>query len=416
MTLEISRNQTAVDKAIAILDESFGTITGNAARTLLANAASQYSEILSEDSLAFTFRNIGFSEQNAELNERALHIGRLLWSRNPELVVGAFRASLEETSTHTLTAQVVATLSIDELLRGLALSSNVLPEVIGLRRDLLLESRFWALLGGQELTHVISLIPNDSRDNEAMILAMIESNKKELPRVALHAFGSYFVFCAVVRRMDEERSENPTDTLALWLRTSMDDAESISRAFAQSIVRKVGTLAVIARATNPDFLPNGDDEDPWWTEIKYASGELSDGGQRFLSIFVLARALGNRSRNQAELISHSFDGVYSSAFESRLSPDEWTLLEPRLPDSIWWHNWDYCVRLRVGVVNAYVERKLPPESFTSITKNDDLFLELAGIAAQTRTGREYLANVGHALSIAKSAQSKRRIKLLNTFL
>ena len=48
---------------------------------------------------------------------------------------------------------------------------------------------------------------------------------------------------------------------------------------------------------------------------------------------------------------------------SRFGPDILNFLKPELPDLKWWDNSDPCLRLRFGVVKAYISENLDPHSF-----------------------------------------------------
>ena len=112
---------------------------------------------------------------------------------------------------------------------------------------------------------------------------------------------------------------------------------------------------------------------------------------------ILARALGNRSRNQAELAAFGFDTFYRAAAASQLEDEAWQLLDRRLPSSMFWFEWDRCRRLRSGVVNTFIDGKLSPLAFGGLTSDDDLFRALVDEAGRSSGGRRYLRRVHRAL-------------------
>jgi hypothetical protein len=123
--------------------------------------------------------------------------------------------------------------------------------------------------------------------------------------------------------------------------------------------------------------------------VNHAKGDLDGVQRQYLSAYLLARALGYRSRNQAELIECSFDDVYIPASQSRLSAEAWNIIEPRLPKP-WFFDWDYCQRMRDALVEAFVNRDLAPNSFMRVTRNDDVFEQLTRAIARTGRGRRFL--------------------------
>jgi hypothetical protein len=173
---------------------------------------------------------------------------------------------------------------------------------------------------------------------------------------------------------------------------------------------------MIAHCTEPDFVPNDYGEDPWWSAARSAQGDLSEQELQYLSAYLLARALGHRSRNPAELISIALDGVYLAAYQSRLSNAAWLLMERLLPWSFFWQDWDYCKRIRAGIVEAFLRRKLSPSVFAQVTVDDRLFFGLVQDAAEKgRTGRRFLKRVKRELLNSTDGNCSARIKIVSEF-
>jgi hypothetical protein len=158
-------------------------------------------------------------------------------------------------------------------------------------------------------------------------------------------------------------------------------------------------------------VPNDFGEDPWWIAASQSDGDISDDRGQYLAAYLLARAFGFRSNNQAELIRFAFDQVYLPALQSRLSREAWSIIEPRLPRS-WasWIEWDICQRLRDVLVEAFIDRDLSPSTFTDVTKDDEVFAQLAEAAARTGRGRRFLRRATQ--SLMNQDRPSRRIKML----
>ena len=90
------------------------------------------------------------------------------------------------------------------------------------------------------------------------------------------------------------------------------------------------------------------------------------------------------------LFEFSFDEVHAAIAASILPDDVLMMLKKYLPDLGWREQWDLCLRLRIGIVAAYVDHDLAARSFLRLTDNEDIRGRLINIAADTRKGRQYL--------------------------
>jgi hypothetical protein len=145
-------------------------------------------------------------------------------------------------------------------------------------------------------------------------------------------------------------------------------------------------------ATSPDAVPNDYGNDPW-VEVLASWSTLHTRMVTYLATYLLARALGWRSRSPAELVRYGFDAAYDALSRDRLPGDAWRLLEDRLPWVLPFVAWDRCLRVRNAVVGLFVERNLPPSAFARISDDDAYFAHLAHAMARTYRGRSYLGRV-----------------------
>jgi hypothetical protein len=194
-----------------------------------------------------------------------------------------------------------------------------------------------------------------------------------------------------------------------WLFDASADADVVAKLLAEPFIRRPSTLEMESEVVAPDFVPNNYGDDPWLLAWRGVAGQDSCSPPVYLSCFLLARALGNRSRNQADLIKIAFEAVYSAAQRSEIPDLAWRLLDGRLPRSYFWQLWDRCQRLRSGVVNAFVDRWLSPGTFLTLTDDQSLFYQLVDLAGESYNGRRYLRHV--AKSTAESGRQDR-LKLI----
>jgi len=256
----------------------------------------------------------------------------------------------------------------------------------------------------------MTLAANHPDRAESVLTAMLAAKRKDLASAAIHIFGSVKVLRTICNWASGTSMETHAETLSAWLAASVIDGEALAEVLSSDCVPDRALLLMIARRTSPDFVPNNYGEDPWWTSVSHAKGNLEELARQYQSAYLLARALWFRSRNQAELIEFAFDDVYLPALRSRLSSEAWAILEPRLPQR-WFFDWDYCQRLRDALVDVFVERDLSPITFTRVTRDDYVFEELARAVARTGRGRRFLKKTLQAL-MNQNQWSARRVKVL----
>lgn len=175
-----------------------------------------------------------------------------------------------------------------------------------------------------------------------------------------------------------------------WVDTATRDKDLIAQALSHDRFER-RTLVAVARAISPDDVPNFYGEDPWFTAYCSSSGGASESGDTYLKAFLFARALGYRSRNQAELLSSTFEDLHTAALKSSIPDDAWQLFRYRMPSELF-NGWDRADALRQTVVATFVDRRLWGNSFVALG-NGSLFSQLAQIAAGSYSGRRYLRAV-----------------------
>jgi hypothetical protein len=156
-------------------------------------------------------------------------------------------------------------------------------------------------------------------------------------------------------------------------------------------------LYAVALSLWPDSVPNDYGSDPWLIAWQRAVGSITDTASVYMAAYLLARALGSKSRSQAELAQLGFEVTYAAAAGNYLPDQSWSLLHSRLPDSGFWFSWDRCQRLLAGIVDLFVKRDLSPSLFAALVKDTGLFALLASEAGKSRRGRRFLSLVRDAV-------------------
>lgn len=132
---------------------------------------------------------------------------------------------------------------------------------------------------------------------------------------------------------------------------------------------------------------------PWANGIKNAHDDLGDFDRQKFLVFLLELALHNPVSGCEPLFEIAFDPVHTALRDSKLSWEQTSKLLISLPRLGWLKNWDNCLRLRIGIVDAYVTHNLDPKSFQQLTANSDLHKDLIELANNSKDGHRFLEQV-----------------------
>jgi hypothetical protein len=169
-------------------------------------------------------------------------------------------------------------------------------------------------------------------------------------------------------------------------------------------------LVRLSRALTPDAIPNDFGDDPWLIALANSQGDVTDTDASYLSAFLLARALGFRTRASAEITIQTFEPVHVALASRQMSEEGWQLIERLLPWT--WLEWDRCNRLRDAVAKLFVERDYPAETFDRLTSDDGLFIMLVANMAETSRGRSYLRKLKKVMEQSHYAKYVKRIEII----
>jgi hypothetical protein len=129
---------------------------------------------------------------------------------------------------------------------------------------------------------------------------------------------------------------------------------------------------------------------PWVIGLKNANDDIDGSSRQKFLVFLLKLALHKPVSGCEPLFEYAFDAVHSYLKYSQLDWEQTSQLLQHLPNLIWFKNWDNCLRLKSGIVDAYVKCNLSPMSFRKLTVNSDLYGELIELADDSKAGRKFL--------------------------
>ncbi len=382
------KNPQTIDNIISSFEADSNLHNAKIVRLLIFSMAVQYIETIGNEGLSFLVNNLNTVKEN-DLNELAIRIGRVLWKRDPALMTSYFQEEIPK----RLIAEAINTLTIQELIAGIAKSSDILPSIVQKRPEIITDSAYWKLNNSLQFA-TFNVIWEHQIDRQSVITAMLESGIADLAYEAIKIFGTVEVLTTLLKRQEPKDSERLDDIELGWWKISCLEANALAKVLGNRPTKSIPALARIARFTYPEFVPNEYGNDPWWTAIEGINSKNFSEPYKYLSVYLLTRVLMRRSRNQAELIAWAFDNVYFAALYSQLSNYELGMIERYLPRSFLIDNWDICQKLRIAVAEIFVSEKLPFTYFKKITENKAVFLELVQIMEKSgKKGRRYLEQV-----------------------
>jgi hypothetical protein len=202
-----------------------------------------------------------------------------------------------------------------------------------------------------------------------------------------------------------------TPTARGWLRALALNPDKSAAVLASGRLRHASTLLALAKAMDPDGVPNDAGEDPWWIAARTAKGKLSGSDEDYFAGFLMARGLGRISRSPADLFRRSYTTVHKALSRGRLPFEVERHVVGRLT---WgsWLDWDRVSRLRATVVARFVDDRLDPETFGRLSDDGPIIRALIDEAARSGRGRRYLDEVRSKLRHADEKGIRSRAEYI----
>jgi hypothetical protein len=316
----------------------------------------------------------------------AERVGKALWRRSPIRFVNAIDAGgfLGQAS-----ASALSTIETSELVDGLRTNAQLAERIVYARPDLLECADFWSIPDVDEALVALA----ETADIRRVATALLKAGR----------YGSAPWFAARADSSQLALSLNDSSTepaLYGWLFALINLPEKAAEVLASGLISHRSIAVAIARNSEPDTVPNNSGEDPWFIVLRSAVEPMEQADEDYLAAYLMSRALGFRSRSQAELFRFSYTTLYRALQQSRLPRDVENLFKWRL-DWGSWFVWDNCSRLRETVVKNFIERQLDPKIFGHLTNDAKLAVEIIDEAARTGRGRRYLGKVRKQLKDTK---------------
>ena len=389
----------ALGDAFAVLD---GTLRAQQARTAwetVTKAAFEHMETLDESSFGYLWNNLNLVDAHT-LICGAARLGKLAWLHEPSMLVpfvddsGPFKVVVERTLDVLDGAELIAGLARAPALRETALAQR--PELVGLRE-------FWANL--DDVDEAFQVVKCEHL--EAVALGAMLASRDDLAPHAVQEFGSKLVLQSLCNSWD-----SVGDGVDSWLHALVGDSAAVAEFLATESTIHLVMMYGLARTLPPDAVPNDYGDDPWLISWRHAVGAIDDSASSYMAAYLFNRALGERSLSPGELAQLSFERIHAAAASDRLTDECWRLMEPRLPSSPSWFEWDRCHQLREGVTELFIDRSLAPILFARLCTDNQLFSLLLDIATKRKRGRDYLMQVRRSIEHEGDAKLNIRARMI----
>ena len=372
-----STAEHAIPRAISLLEDELGTGTAHSARKAVAEEIVEHARNLDRSALEFLMQHLE-SIDVGRLQANAVRIGEALWSLEPS-ILGSF---LEKPAPYRLVLErTVETLALSRLVTGLSRAQALAHLAVQLRPEVLTQSYFWSEAYDVD-GYALSVMAGSDRVRDLALAALVGSGREDLATRVVHEFGLPSVL-GTISGLLAGREHLPLDR---WLTLAGGDLEGVAEYLSAVSNTRKELLVALARRVPPDAVPNEIGTDPWLHAYQHAAGSISEDSSAYLQAYLLARALGRRSRSAADLARVSFDTVYRLMAGNRLPYEAWRLVEPRLPRAKLLFEWDQCERLRRAIVRLFVKRRLDSFSFLQLTEDDKVFMD-DGVDASSQRHR-----------------------------
>jgi hypothetical protein len=375
----------AIDAAIGLLDAELGSAQARTARGLVATAALVNPSELDEVATDFLLRHLDLVPSDVVSTS-----GRALGDRVWELDPARFSSLLDGGERQRSIAEsTIAEVDLKALTNGILQAPQLATVAFELRPEMVTVEDFWRhSLVAAEIA--FAALKNTPDLRSAALEAMILADRDDLAPRVVREIGGLSLLQQIAPKI---KSADDARGFAPWLRITLTDPSVVANFLSAQSANSWAILSAIASSMPPDAVPNEYGTDPWLLAVESVATRDPSRIPIFLSVFLLSRALGRRSRNSGELARLSFEHVHEAARLNETPDDAWSLLQDRLPWSFSWLEWDRCARIRAAVGDLFVDRELQPQLFAGIASDDLLFDNLSETISRSYRGRQFLKRV-----------------------
>ena len=274
------------------------------------------------------------------------------------------------------------------------------------RPELIAHRAFWPE-GSQSrqslLKKLVRASQRSSSTNVASLELILDGLGKSLSRKDMETIlGSGADACAVVLRQTEAAADSKG--LALPLRTLLREThELLVLILLEAPALSLDDLEAFGRLVDGAQAEQQVDWRLWLPVVKRS--DLALDSERLLSLASVLFKAGLRGSlpDAAKLFVASLDLLHHAAANKALPQEVHSALEPRLPHLGYFHDWDFCAKLRAAILRAYMSEDEVHVSLLRVTKSSDTLRYMFKALGELRSGVDVLRQ------LLKDAKDEPRI-------
>jgi len=251
----------------------------------------------------------------------------------------------------------------------------------------LLDSDNLVNLSGEELLKLFNYVPDNAYELiERILPRLLRVDDINLAEEIVRRFPNLIIE-TILASLNEGESPIPQS----WLKAiGMQSSLILHGGFIERVktTSALSLLASILGYARPLTLEAG--AMIWAKALKNVSDDLDGFDRQKFLVFLLELALYKPVSGCEPLFEIAFDQIHADLRYSRLNWEQRSQLLQYLPNLRWINNWDNCLRLKTGVVNAYVKHGLNPISFKRLTTSPELYKDLIELADDSKAGHQFL--------------------------
>lgn len=338
------------------------------------------------DTLAF-YINKSEAEMLPDLADEVYEAIPGEWStRSDEILSIAEMAARQATRQGEKFLERLAPLSNSATFLSLTKDKPTLRKVFLTSTPSLLDSDELVVASGDELLELTRYIPEN---NEVLVSSLLKRllvvDDTQVASEMMSRFPKLGVE-AVVAAIEKSFLRGVFDVPDAWIKglseqsTLLFDGNFVEKAQTTSALSLYASMLGYATSKILHIGPK-----PWAKGLQNARDDLVGLERKKFLCFLLEMALQRPVTGSEALFELAFESVHDALKYSNLGYDLTCELLRHLPVLGWFSNWDNCLRLRTGVVEAYIQGSLDAKSFKRLG-SFKLYEQLLSVASDAKNG------------------------------
>ncbi len=244
------------------------------------------------------------------------------------------------------------------------------------RRSELMDSDELVNVDPLELIGLLTLLPADGELVHRVVSRLLVLDDWNIAR-DLFMRRPNVLLRSITKRVQDMSDSRSTALATVWIQGLNDRAEEFLAGEFLNMLTTTAALAQMAEILGFDravVLRAG--PGPWNKALESARDNLAGDRRQLFFAFLMSLALYKPTPGTELIFERAFEPLHSTLSTSTLPRRAFNMLAAYLPDVWWWQQWDNCLRLRVGVIDAYQKAGLDRSSLKRLTPDRKLVKQL----------------------------------------